>query len=175
MSNLAPDTTTQSPKAPARHDARNRHRVTRYGKLRLATLDQLDGRSAAYKAARQQLQALINELGNPSTLKQALAQRAVMTGAMAADFEHRYLEGEKIEFLSYLATTNTFRGICRELGLDSRIKDVETLDDYLSKKNIENGNGNGHIEPEANDDMAADGDGHEQTDYLAGNSEEASK
>jgi hypothetical protein len=106
---------------------------TRQGKPRLLTLDSLDARSAAYADACRLIENLLSDLGgDPSAGERQLVTRAVMTGAIAADFETRWVAGQAITLGEYLATVNTQRRALVTLGLERRARDIgPTLSDIL--------------------------------------------
>jgi hypothetical protein len=107
-----------------------RRRRTRAGKVRLLTLDDLDGRTAAAQNAQSLVEALINSLGGHdqlSTQELELAKRAALTGAIIADFEARWVSGQQISLSEYFAGVNVQRRVLATLGLQRRSKEVGGL------------------------------------------------
>ncbi len=94
---------------------------TRQGKRRLLTLEHLDGRTAAAQAARHLIDALVDELGGIERLSadaQQHAQRAAMLGAIAADFEARWIAGHRINLKTYILVAGAQRRSLAALGLE---------------------------------------------------------
>jgi hypothetical protein len=103
---------------------------TRKGKARLLTLDVLDGRTAAYAAARRLVETLSTDLGGDDRLSEGerqLVTRAAMTGAIVADFEARWVAGEPVPLGDYLSAVNVQRRVLATLGLQRRARDVSPL------------------------------------------------
>jgi hypothetical protein len=123
VENVGPDTTTKrqpSGKLP-------RQMRTRQGKARLVTLDGLDARTAAAKAARHLIETLSSDLGGDDQLsagQRQLVHRAALCGAIIADFEARWVAGQTIPLNEYLSAVNVQRRVLATLGLERRVKDV---------------------------------------------------
>ncbi len=97
------------------------------GKTRLLTLDALDGRTAAAKRARDLIAALEADLGGADHLsvgQQQLVQRVAVLGALAEDYEARWIAGEQVEVGEYLSAINVQRRVLATLGLERRARDV---------------------------------------------------
>jgi hypothetical protein len=124
---VGPDTTTKREpcgKLP-------RQMRTRQGKARLVTLDGLDARTAAAKAARHLVDSLSSDLGGDDQLsagQRQLVHRAALTGAIVSDYEARWVAGEPIALNEYLAAVNVQRRVLATLGLERRPRDVGLLD-----------------------------------------------
>ena len=106
---------------------------TRKGKRRLLTIKHLDGRTAAAQAARHLFEAMANSLGGIAALgvgEQEHLQRAVMLGAIAADFETRWAAGHRINLRQYVMTVGAQRRSLAALGLEKR---AEPEDFYKEK------------------------------------------
>jgi hypothetical protein len=100
---------------------------TRQGKARLVTLDGLDARTAAAKAARHLIETLSSDLGGDDQLsagQRQLVHRAALCGAIIADFEARWVAGQTIPLNEYLSAVNVQRRVLATLGLERRVKDV---------------------------------------------------
>jgi hypothetical protein len=97
------------------------------GKLRLLSLEDLDGRTKAAFRARQLVGELMAHLGGEdraSVAEKQLATRAAIIGAICTDFETKWLKGEKMDLWPYLAATNNLRRLFQTLGLRPRQIDV---------------------------------------------------
>ena len=106
----------------------------RGGKTRLATLDQLDGRTCAAKRARDLVAGLESDLGGApeiTTGQRELVKRAALLGAFVEDCECRWLRNEAVEMVEYLAATNAQRRVLMALGLDRHARDVTPEADPL--------------------------------------------
>jgi hypothetical protein len=69
--------------------------VTRAGKVRLRSLDELDQRTAAARRARDLVAELKSDLGGDlSTAQRELVKRAALLGAILEDHEVRWLQRE---------------------------------------------------------------------------------
>ena len=111
---------------------------TRQGRARLLTLDHLDQRTAAAKAARNLVTHLTSDLGGDDQLsagERELVKRAALCGAIVADFEARWVAGQPVELNEYLAAVNVQRRVLATLGLQRRPRDVTlpSLREYLAK------------------------------------------
>jgi hypothetical protein len=99
-------------------------------KHRLRSLADLDGRTAAAKAARATVRALEADLGGADRLSVAereLIQRAALASAMLQDMETAWLSGRGLDVAAYTTLSNTQSRILKMLGLERRSRDV-TLD-----------------------------------------------
>jgi hypothetical protein len=100
---------------------------TRQGRARLLTLDHLDQRTAAARAARSLVDHLTSDLGGDDQLsagERELVKRAALCGAIVADFEARWVAGQLVELGEYLAAVNVQRRVLATLGLRRRPVDV---------------------------------------------------
>ena len=69
---------------------------TRYGKVRLRSIDELDGRTAAARRTRQLVASLVADAGGPANITEGmrqLVQRAAVLGAFVEDCETRWIAG----------------------------------------------------------------------------------
>jgi hypothetical protein len=130
MELVGPDTTTKrQPGGKLPQQMR-----TRQGKARLVTLDGLDARTAAAKAAHHLIETLSSDLGGDAQLsagQRQLVHRAALTGAQCADFEARWVAGQTIPLNEYLSAVNVQRRVLATLGLERRAKPVLTLREQL--------------------------------------------
>lgn len=86
------------------------------GKLRLMTIDDLDGRTLAARRAHQLVGAIEDDLGGDLTTSQRqLAQHAAILGAMVEDLATRWLQGEKIDQTMYATLINSQRRVLAAL------------------------------------------------------------
>jgi hypothetical protein len=96
-------------------------------KLRLLTLDALDGRTAAAKRTRDLIAAIESDLGGGEHLTEGtrqLVQRGAVLGAFIEDCEARWITGESVEVNEYLAAINAQRRVLATIGLERRQRDV---------------------------------------------------
>jgi hypothetical protein len=107
-------------------------------KVKLLTLDNLDGRTAAARAARDLMADIESDLGGRdqlSTGELQLIQRACITGAILEDMETAWLAGGLIDVSSYVALGNAQRRYLETVGLKRAPRDVTpTLKQYLDAK-----------------------------------------
>jgi hypothetical protein len=74
--------------------------MTRPVKAKLATLDQLDGRTIAAKQAREVISSIETDLGGResiSTARRALIENAAVLGAVVQDMGAKWISGEQID------------------------------------------------------------------------------
>lgn len=97
------------------------------GKLRLLTLNSLDGRTAASRRARDLIAEIESDLGGSDCLsagQRQLVQRAAVLGALIESYEATWLAGKKTPIETYLSTINAQRRVLTTLGLERRAHDV---------------------------------------------------
>jgi hypothetical protein len=132
-----------------RRDAPAMRRQTRAGKARLTTLDCLDQRTAAAQAARRLIATLTTDMGGEGRLSEGerqLVQRAALLGAIVADFEARWVAGQRVELGEYLQAVNVQRRVLATLGLKRVPKDLDEIDGndpaiQIYKQALYNGDG----------------------------------
>jgi hypothetical protein len=110
---------------------------TRYGKTRLRSLDDLDGRTSAAQHARQLVLNLENDLGGHNALSvgvRELVKRVALCGALLEDCEVRWLQGEKIDTGDYATLCNAQRRLLVTVGIDRIPRDVT---DIAARQHIE--------------------------------------
>jgi hypothetical protein len=86
--------------------------MSRPAKAKLATLDQLDGRTIAARRARDTITAIEGDLGGAENLTTAMRQiieSAAVTSAMVADLGSRWLAGEQIDLALFCTLGNAQR------------------------------------------------------------------
>jgi hypothetical protein len=109
------------------------------GKVRLLTLDALDGRTASARRARDLIEAIESDLGGGDRLSEGtrqLVQRAAVLGAFIESCEAQWLGGNAVELSDYLAAINVQRRVLATIGLERRARDVTvpTVEDYLAHR-----------------------------------------
>jgi hypothetical protein len=107
------------------------------GKLRLKTLQALDGRTYAAKRATELIRTMEQEIsgGDVAVLTEGtkqLIQRAALLGALIENNETRWLAGDTIEFNTYFQAINSRRRILTTLGLHRSLRDVTPIDDLVA-------------------------------------------
>ena len=113
---------------------------TRDGKVRLRSLDDLDRRTAAGRAAQNLITGLENDLGGAEVLSVAqreICKRAALAGAILEDWECRWVGGEPIEVEAYATLANTQRRLLTTIGLTRRARDVTPDADRRFEKFVE--------------------------------------
>lgn len=116
---LQPDT------APVRPEIDAEGPRTRQGRIRLRSIDDLDGRTAAARRARELVEALETDLGgDPTTGERELIKRAALLGAITEDCEVRWLERRPADLTLYGTLVDRQRRILEALGLRRRPRDV---------------------------------------------------
>jgi hypothetical protein len=111
--------------------------MTRPRATKLATLDQLDGRTLAAKAARDTIASIASDLGGAdqlSTAEMQIIQRAAVTGAILEDMEAQWLSGAPIDAPTYVALGNAQRRYLETVGLKRAPRDVTTLGQILKER-----------------------------------------
>jgi hypothetical protein len=108
---------------------------TRYGKIKLRNIDDLDQRTNAAQATRRHIQNLTNDLaadrGGEARLSQAermLVQRACVIGAICDDHEARWVAGEPIALTDYLQCVAVQRRLLQTLGIRKAPLDLDAID-----------------------------------------------
>jgi hypothetical protein len=88
-------------------------------KLRLKTLNQLDGRTFASRRARELIAAIENDLGGSDAMTEGLrqlVQRAAVLGALIESNETAWLAGDAVDLNTYFQAINSQRRILSTLG-----------------------------------------------------------
>lgn len=110
---------------------------TRPDRLRLRTLDHLDGRTLAARRAKDLVQGLESDLGGGDDLTVAvkqLVQRAAVLGAIIEHQEAMWLAGLRLDVNEHLAAINAQRRVLATVGLERRARNVTTLSDVLGRR-----------------------------------------
>jgi hypothetical protein len=107
------------------------------GKARLLTLDALDGRTVAARAARDLARSITADLGgddNVSAAQAELVRRAALLGAYLEDAEARWLAGDDVDVPAWLSAVDRQRRTLMALGLERKARPVPDLQTYLREK-----------------------------------------
>jgi len=137
---LRPPSAPPPPAKRRRRDSRRSH-----GKTKLLTLDRLDKRCASAQRALALVREFSADAGGADRLSagaKQLVQRAAVLGTFIEACEVRWLRGEPIELLDYLAACNTQRRIIQDLGAATRqARDITTLTplEYARRRDLEKG------------------------------------
>lgn len=97
------------------------------GKMRLLTLDDLDGRTRAAQHVMAARLDIFSDLGGEerlSTLERAAVNHVSMLDAMVKDAAARWLQGEAIDPTAVTTLVNSFNRSADKLGWHRRSKDV---------------------------------------------------
>jgi hypothetical protein len=104
-------------------------------RVRLLTLDELDGRTSAARLVRELIASIENDLGGADALTEGqrqLVQRAAVLGAMIEDSETRWIGGAEFDAAAYLAQINAQRRVLATIGLERRARNVTpSIGEYL--------------------------------------------
>lgn len=107
-------------------------------KLRLRSIDDLDGRTTAARSAQELRKALSNDLGGPdslSAMQLAILDNVCLLGAALGHLAASYLAGEGADLALYATLSNSQRRLLADLGLERRAKDITPpLRDYVRKQ-----------------------------------------
>jgi phage host-nuclease inhibitor protein Gam len=102
---------------------------TRAGKLRLPSLKDLDGRTAAAQRFRELMDDYTADLGgSPSTAQEAIVSRAVSLQVWCEAEEAQYAQTGKLDISTFTTATNALRRLLSDIGLERRAKDVTPAD-----------------------------------------------
>jgi hypothetical protein len=112
--------------------------MTRPVKAKLATLDQLDGRTVAARQARETISAIESDLGgaeNITTAMRQIIESAAVTSAMVADLGSRWLAGEQIDLALFCTLGNAQRRLFETIGFSRVPQNVTpSVGEYLAQK-----------------------------------------
>ena len=107
-------------------------------KIRLLTLDDLDGRTLAARHVQEMRSAIVADLGGEerlSTLERAATDHVALTAGMIRDVSVRWLQGQETDPANVATLVNAFNRTAAILGWQRRAKDINppTLRDYVAK------------------------------------------
>ena len=92
-------------------------------KLRLLTLNHLDGRTAAVKRIKELEAQIVVDLGGDLTEAQkSIMRRAVVLSAVLEDQEAQWATGTPLTLSEYCSATNVLRRLLSTLGLERKQK-----------------------------------------------------
>jgi hypothetical protein len=104
-------------------------------RVRLLTLDHLDGRTLAAKRVRELEAAIVADKGGEehvSSMRRALVRRAAVLCAVLEDHEARWVAGEApLDTDAYLPGVNALGRLLERIGLDRTARTVRTLREHL--------------------------------------------
>lgn len=107
-------------------------------KLRLRSLNDLDGRTSAAKAAISLRNEIAADLGGADALtamQQAIVNNVAVLGAALEDLATSYLAGEGADLSLYATLANSQRRLLADIGLSKRAKDITpSLKNYLKRR-----------------------------------------
>jgi hypothetical protein len=107
-------------------------------KVRLLTLDDLDGRTRAAQFVRETRERLIEDLGGQdhlSTVKAILVTRYSIAEAMLNDMSARWLRGDDVDLNGFATLVNTANRTAAMIGIERKQRDVTPdLSTYLRDK-----------------------------------------
>jgi hypothetical protein len=113
--------------------------MTRPVKAKLATLDQLDGRTVAARQVRETISAIESDHGGRDQMTEArlrIAETAAVTTAMVNDLAAKWLNGEQIDLALFCTLGNAQRRLFETLGFERIAKDLTpSISAYLAQKN----------------------------------------
>jgi hypothetical protein len=128
----APQTTTQRAKRRRRDNRRS------HGKAKLLTLDRLDKRCASAQRALALVRDFSADAGGADRLSagaRQLVQRCAVLGVFIEACEVKWLQGQPIELLDYLAALNAQRRCIETIGATTRQpRDITpSVADYVAR------------------------------------------
>jgi hypothetical protein len=94
------------------------------GKLKLVTLDALDGRTFAVKKAKKLVADISADLGGDDQLTagaRELVQHAAILGSMIESAETEWLSGKPVDIPNLLSSINAQRRTLLALGIERRV------------------------------------------------------
>jgi hypothetical protein len=95
------------------------------GKVRLVTLDDIDGRTLAARRASSLVAAIEADVGTDlSAAERQLAQRAGVLGAFLEDAEARWISGQPFDLGLYCTGLNAQRRVLETLGIKRQPRNV---------------------------------------------------
>lgn len=110
----------------------------RGGKVRLLTLDDLDGRTRAAQIVRETRQEVTADLGGAdqlSALERGAIDNVSLLDAMIKDAGARWLTGEPIDASSIATLINSFNRTAAVLGWQRRARDVTpSIEDFIKTR-----------------------------------------
>lgn len=104
-----------------------------------AVLQDVDGRSVAFRRYREILASLVSDMGgDPSEAQQQIARRAASIAIWCEQQDAAAATGTPIEVAPYTTASNTLRRLLESLGLERRARNVTpTLAQYSARRAAE--------------------------------------
>jgi hypothetical protein len=109
------------------------------GKVRLLSLDDVDGRTVAYRRCVDLISHIERDLGGVrqlSTAQQQLVRHAALCAAMLEDLGSRWLAGQPIDPTTFSTLVNAARRGFEAIGLARVPREVDTLSSYVAAKSV---------------------------------------
>jgi len=108
-------------------------------KVRLLSLDDVDGRTVAYRRCVDLISHIERDLGGVrqlSTAQQQLVRHAALTATMLEDLGSRWLAGQPIDPTTFSTLVNAARRGFEAIGLKRIPREIDTLSNYLAGKSV---------------------------------------
>lgn len=109
-------------------------------KVRLLTLDHLDGRTTAARRARALIEELESDMGGAdrlSTAERQIVQRAAILGALVEAAEAQALAGHTVSVQELISMIGAQQRLLMSLGLQRRPRDVTPdLKEYAARRHL---------------------------------------
>lgn len=106
-------------------------------RVRLLTLDDLDGRTLAARHVKDTRAEVIVDLGGEaglSTLERAAVDHVSIMDALVKDAAARWLQGQDIELSAITSVVNTFNRTAAALGWQRRTRDVTPSIEQIARE-----------------------------------------
>lgn len=111
---------------------------TKEPKVRLLSLNDLDGRTRSAQLVSKTIDALVADLGGGDALSAAehlIVRRAAIAGAMSEDLAARWLTGDPVDPAIFATLANVERRQLETVGIKRRSRDVTpSLQSYLESR-----------------------------------------
>ena len=136
---MEPMTAAYSADQPKR--VRKRPLKASSGKLRLLSVEALDGRTFAARRYRDLVAAVVADLGGTglSEARTQLVRRFAATVVMAENMEAALVQGQTVDIGDYSQLTSTMVRLASRIGLDRLPRDITpaNLDAYIARRKAE--------------------------------------
>lgn len=100
-------------------------------------LDALDGRTAIAQEMRERYATMTQDLGGADQLsyqQRSLVERALWLEYWLRTQEHELAGGKEFDVSRWIQAANGLQGILSKLGLERKAKPVQSLSEYLAKR-----------------------------------------
>jgi hypothetical protein len=99
-------------------------------------LEDADSRISVVRTIRKNVQRMMQDAGgHESYQKEILCKRAVFIATLLESLEVRALEGEALDWGSYVQACNGLCGLLGKLGLSRAVKKAGGLQEYIKQRN----------------------------------------